>query len=95
MFKRAERKEKINLGDDLIHPIEDILTKKKDISKSIFGLAIILFVITIIEMVVVLTGFFEFGITQGRSFNDISCAVSSCSDIDSLLHGRRSVKLKY
>ena len=65
MFKGTKHKEKINLEDDLIHPIEDILTKKKDISKSIFGLAIILFVVTIIQMVVILTGFFEFGIIKG------------------------------
>jgi len=49
----------------MIHPIEDIITKKKDISKSIFGLAIILFVISIIEVVVVLMGFFEIGIIKG------------------------------
>ena len=65
MFRKAKSKEKINLEDDLIHPIEDILTQKKDISKSIFGLAIILFVITILEMIVVLTGFFEIGIIKG------------------------------
>lgn len=65
MFSRSKSKEKVNLEDDLIHPIEDILTKKKDISKSIFGLAIILFVITILEMIVVLTGFFEIGIIKG------------------------------
>ncbi|MCC7572909.1 MAG: hypothetical protein KO464_05930 [Candidatus Methanofastidiosum sp.] len=49
----------------MIHPIEDIITKKKDISKFIFGLAIILFVISIIEVVVVLMGFFEIGIIKG------------------------------
>ncbi len=65
MFSRSKSKEKVNLEDDLIQPIEDILTKKKDISKSIFGLAIILFVVTIIELIVVLTGFFEFGIIKG------------------------------
>ncbi|HOI77724.1 MAG TPA: hypothetical protein PLI06_08970 [Methanofastidiosum sp.] len=65
MFSRSKSKEKVNLEDDLIHPIEDILTKKKDISKSIFGLALILFVVTIIELIVVLTGFFEFGIIKG------------------------------
>jgi len=66
MFSRSKSKEKVNLEDDLIQPIEDILTKKKvRISKSIFGLAIILFVVTIIELIVVLTGFFEFGIIKG------------------------------
>lgn len=65
MFRKAKSKDKVNLEVDLIHPIEDILTQKKDISKSIFGLAIILFVITILEMIVVLTGFFEIGIIKG------------------------------
>ncbi len=65
MFHKTKRKEKINFEDDIIQPIEDIITKKKDISRSIFGLAIILFVVTIIEMVVVLTGFFEIGIIIG------------------------------
>ena len=65
MFRKAKGKQKINLDDDLIHPVEDILTQKKDISKSIFGLAIILFMITILEIVVVLTGFFEIGIIKG------------------------------
>ncbi|HNR44285.1 MAG TPA: hypothetical protein PKH80_03885 [Methanofastidiosum sp.] len=65
MFLRSKSKEKVNLEDDLIQPIGDILAKKKDISRSILGLAIILFVVTIIELIVVLTGFFEFGIIKG------------------------------
>ena len=65
MFSRSKSKQNVNLEVDLIQPIEDTLTKKKDISKSIFGLAIILFVVTIIELIVVLTGFFEFGIIKG------------------------------